>query len=513
MRRLLNRILIAFMFVAVSATAEDSGARAQRLDGLVESLNASSERRGRALELIYTELRGVDSREMQQVLRESLSRKNTLIVQGVVEAMSMLGDPDDLAYLEALLATSRSLEVKTLIIRLLPAYCLGHSERARFNYIRYAAGYERVPSDEVLEPLRRPPITRRGRIDVSRERMQGRVIRSLAGQFDPVAAALRYVEDRLYGTAARQAVAHYVGNALGGDPGRWLAIWEAQGREIEFLDTTEVEEIRLAAMQSLADMGAEGLPELLAAFRVLLDSGDDILKQSCFDTLAVMCRVGFETAAALSEMQFPPEDAIEGDAWRGRRSDAARKLAVFAAESAELGLNRSAGSGTFASAANCLGAALSFSLEFMAGFDGLAEARARGIAVLERMAMMPDISRSERASVLSALGNIGSARAVAAVASVLDSPYCSPEFGEDGRLLTEAAVDALRVAAVGGHDGRDAARALLLGLLASDRNFPPVRAEAPPVGVRHMALWRLQRLARTTDTSFDGESWRQRLGW
>lgn len=508
----LGLVVVCSLFVSF-AVAEDAESRAGRLDGLVESLNANSERRGRALESIYAELRGPNAREMQQVLRESLSRENTLILQGVIEGMAMLGDPDDVAYLEALLATSRRPEVKSLIIRLLPAFCLGHSERARFNYIRYAVGYDRVAGPEILEPLRRPPVTRRGRIDAPREQMQGRVVRALAGQFDPVAAALRYIDDRLYGSFARLAVGHYVGNSLGGDPAGWVAIWEAQGDEVELLRSTEVEEIRLAALQSLADMGAEGLPELLDAFRVMLSSGNDIIRQACYDTLAVMCEVGFTSSAALAEIQFSPEDVAEGDNWRHRRHAATERLILFASTAVEADLTLAADSGSFAAAASCLGAALSFPAAFSDAGGRLAERRIRGIQLLERMAMMPDISREQRGAVLAALGRIGAERAVSAIASVVDSPYCSADFGDAGRLLAESAIDALRVAATGVQSGRDSARSFLLALLGSDRKFPPIRPGTPPVGLAHMVLWRLQRLARTNDTSLDADTWRQRLGW
>ncbi|MCC8115841.1 MAG: hypothetical protein LIP18_01575, partial [Planctomycetes bacterium] len=197
--------LILLVTCAGRSYSEEPAARAERYNGMVEALNAASNRRARVLELIYTELRGPNGREMQEVLRQALSRSNTLILQGVVEAMAMLGDPRDVTNLDALLATSDKLEVKVLVCRLLPAFCL-QSERARFNYIHYAVGYDRVPRQGILEPLRRPPLTRRGRLDSNQERLQARVIHSLALQFDPVGAALRYIDDILYSQAARQAV-------------------------------------------------------------------------------------------------------------------------------------------------------------------------------------------------------------------------------------------------------------------------------------------------------------------
>lgn len=507
-------MVAALLLSAVCARAEEPAARAERFDGLIEALNASSGRRGRVLESIYAELRGPDAREMHDMLRESLSRQNSLILQGVAEALAMFGDTQDVANLETLLATSDTLEVKLLVIRLLPAFCLT-TERARFNYIQYATGYERIPKPGVLEPLRRPPLTRRGRLDSQLERLQGRVIRSLAGQFDPVGAALEHIDDILYSQAARRAVAHFVGGALGNDPARWARIWAAQGGDMDFRVPDEVEEIRLAALNSLADMGAEGLPEVVAAFRTLRNAGGDVLPQAVFETMRSMCRSGFEGYQALSAMQFGAEDQVEAENWRRRRYASTANLAVYTAESAAALLSgeRSPDPAVFNAASSALGSALSYPDGFPDPDGILAEAKAMGLARLEGLLMMPDLVREKRSAVILALGEVGAPRAVAAIASIVDSPYCSPEFGADGTRLAESAIDALRNVAVSGHEGRDDARAILLRLLTDERVYAPLRAGAPPVGLAHMALWRLQRLGKSNDILMNPEIWRERLGW
>lgn len=492
--------------------SEDADMRAERFDGLIEALNTSSAGRERILEMIYNELRGPDGKEMQETLRSALSRQNTLILLGVVEAMAMLGDPRDVTSLEALLATSDKLEVKTQVIRLLPAFCL-QSERGRFNYINYAAGYERSTAPDVLEPLRRPPITRRGRLDTSLERLQGRVIRCLASQFDPVAAALRYVDDVIFSTAARSAVTHYVGSALGNDPGRWALIWATQSGDMALQLPDEVEEIRLAALLSLSDIGAEGVSEVIDSIGVLFVSGSELLRQAAFDSMATMCRIGFREYPALASMKFSAEDAVEGENWRLRRYASSARLAVYAAEVSAQTLRGSLETAVFMSAADCLGAALSYPDEFPDADGALARARLDGEAFLEQLLMRPDIDREKRASAARALGEIGTTRAVAALSSIIESPYCSPESGVDGTRMAEAVIDALRGAALGAHSGRDDGRRILLELMNDTRVFPALRGNAPPVGLAHMVLWRLQRLARTTDVNMDPDVWRTRLEW
>lgn len=492
--------------------SEDSTLRGERFDGLIESLNTTSSGRERILETIFGELRGHNGREMQETLHSALSRQNTLILLGVVEAMAMLGDPKDVAGLEALLATTDKLEVKAQVIRLLPAFCL-QSERARFNYINYAVGYDRTVHADVLEPLRRPPITRRGRLDTSLERLQVRVITCLASQFDPVAAALRYIDDVLFGAAARNAVMHYVGTSLGSDPGRWSSIWAAQGGDMALLLPDEVEEIRLAALLSLSDMGAEGIPEVINSIRVLFTSGSEILRQAAFDSMANMCRIGFRVYPGLASMEFSAEDTVEGENWRLRRYASNIRIAAFAAGISEQMLRGELETAVFVSAADCLGSALSYPDDFPDPDGMLAQARQEGEGFLEQLLMRPDIGKEKRAAAAKALGEIGTARAVSSLSSIIESPYCSPEAGVDGTRMAEAVIDALRAAALGNRSGKSDARRILLELMKDTRVFPALRTNAPPVGLAHMVLWRLQRLARTTDISMEPEVWRQRLNW
>lgn len=512
--RVLAVSLFFLMNGFVGVRAEEPAARAERFDSLVEALNATSERRSRVLETIYGELRGSNGPEMHALLQEALSRGNTLILQGAVEGLAMLGDGGDVPALEALLATSSRLEVKTLIIRLLPAFYMGSMERARLAYIRYAAGYQRVAEPALLAPLRRPPFTRRGRLDPELERLQTRIAAIIAGQADPVGAALAYLDHRLYGAAARDAVQHFIGNALGGDFRHWRAIWQVERGNVRPAAPDELEEIRLQLLQALADMGAEARPEVLAALRSLLNDRDGLfLAQAVFDALTVMCGAAFSSLESAAAMTFGPADAAAGESWRDRRRKSAADAVVFAASSALAVMERDVEAGVFIAAAGCLGAALAYPAILPDPESALAIVRDDGIAALERLLFMPGLTSEKRAAVAAALGGIGSERAVAAIMSILDSPYCSPEYGLDGAKMAEASVAGLFNAATGTHDGGAAARRELLALLSDPREFPAVRADAPPVGLPHMVLWRLQRRARSNEISFAADFWRDRLGW
>ncbi|MDR3077384.1 MAG: hypothetical protein LBV15_01315, partial [Planctomycetota bacterium] len=448
---LLPLILLSLLAAAGSSDGAGGAAAPERFDDLIESLNAPSYRRASAVEAIYKELRGPNAREMREALQGALSRRNLLIRQGAAEALAAFGSFDDMPALEALLATSGDMEVKCLILRLLPAFCLGDSERARFNFIRYATGGERLPGPNVLPPLRRPPLNRRNRLDTRREYARTQVIYAIVRQFDPVDAALRHIDSRLHSKAAEEAVLHYVGNGLGNDPSRWARLWAAQGGSMDILVPDEVAEIRMSAVLSLSDMGAEGLPEVVGAFRRIIGGGDAVLGQAVFDAMSAMAATAYGDFPLLSDMDTGGLEAAEN--WRARCLSSASALAVFAADASRGVLESPADESFFASAASCLGRALSFPEGFPDPQGVLAAAKEGGLDCLERLLLMPDIGVGKRTAVIGALGEIGGRRAVSAVGAILASPYASPAGGSDAMRLAEAAVNSLRAAAISGPDG------------------------------------------------------------
>ncbi|MDR1518746.1 MAG: hypothetical protein LBU23_01190 [Planctomycetota bacterium] len=484
--------------------------RSQRFLDMIDALDAVSARRAPVIEAIYQELLGQNGGEMRETLRSALSSRNILILQGVAEAMAMAGNPDDLPALEALLATCANLEVKCLVLRMLPAFCLAVPGRARLNYIRYAAGHERLAKAAVLAQLRSPPLDRRGRLLSRVENLRGRAARAIILQFNPVGAAIRYLEDRRYRAAAAETVRHYIANALGNDLARWPRVWESQGGNLEFLVPDEVEEIRLAALQSLSDMGAEGLPETLQALG-RLPAGNGALDQAVFETLAGMCSAALSNYPALAAMEATGDEAAGN--WRDRFISSTVALALFARERADGALTPGRDAASFAAAAACLGIAISIPKGFPDPDGALARAAEAGLDRLETLLTRPELPPAGRAALLGALGAHGGERAVAAIAGLLASPYVSPEAGGSGLAVAEAAVNSLGNAAANRDGGDPAARAALLALLADRRTYPPTRPGKPPIGLAHLALWRLQRLAKSTDTRLDAGIWRLRLGW
>jgi hypothetical protein len=510
-RKLVRRLAILFLLPALAGPgAEPPPAGLDRREELIESLNAASAGRAAVVDAIHGELRGPDGGRMREALLAALFRSNFLIQRGAAESLARRGDPDDLPWLEALLATSANLEVKCLLLRLLPAFCLAGQERARIAYLRHATDPGSDSSRGLLAPLRRPPLDRRGRLAPRLEYLRRRVLLAILAQFDPVGAAIGRLEEPRFRDAALATVVHYVGGGLGNDPSFWARIWAASGAAMAVKVPDELEEIRLNALQSLQDMGAEGLPETIGALDGLL-SGSGILSQAVFDALAGMCAAAFANYPPLAGPGLDLAGA--GEVWRDRVLASSLNLAVFAAGKAAEALAPSGDPGLFAAAAACLGTVLAPPPGFPDPEGRLAGAAGIALARLESLLTLPDLPRENREAALRALGACGAPRAVAAILGLLDSPYASPGAGSRGLRLAEAAVDSLRDAASGPGAGREAARAALLALLSDNRGFPPVRPGQPPIRLAHLALWRLRRLAKSTDTGLDAESWRLRLGW
>ena len=517
----MNRAAVLAIAAALALTAAEGCAAAgvlpegrnSRVDDLIDSLNAPSLGRAAAVDALYQELRGSNARDVHEALRAALSRRNILIVEGTAEVLAMLGDPDDLPELEATLATNAGMEVKCLVLRLLPAFSLGGSERARLGYIRHAAGYEPFANPSLLAILRRPPLDRRGRLLYQLEHLRSQIERAIVLQFDPIGAALRYIGDRRRHREAMATVTHYVGGSLGNDPSLWARVWEARGRSMETAMPDEMREIRMAALQSLADLGAEGTPGTLAALSRLLGKEDGVMRQAVFDALAAMCSAAYTAYPALAGMsEYDIEETTR--IWRSRFLASSATLTVFAGENAARALSREEKTALFASAAACLGTALSFPADLPDRDGAVARMADAGLSKLETLLTAPVMSRECRVAVLRALGECGGARATTAIAGLLNSPYASPDTAADGLRLAEAAVDSLRAVAVGDRNGGGLeAREILLALLSDKRVYPAQHPEKPATGLAHLVLWRLQRLVKSTDTSLDADAWRIRLGW
>lgn len=516
MRRPFRRMAALVLAFAVAMPAVASAASpnqpGERFTGLVESLNAGSARRETIAAQIYNELRGENAGEMRAALKNGLFYGSLLIQLGVVESLSMQGDLRDLYDLDLALAINRRFEVRTTILRRLPAYQLWNNERSRLAYLRYVDEDQASVNASALARLRRPPLTRRGRLDPVQDRLRADIAGMAVKMFDPITASLAYVTDPLHGIEARDAIIYYVGSALGNDPNNWREVWRTLSSDMKLANAEEIEEIRLAALATLTDLAAEALPELTAGLTFLLSLDQPLVDQAVMRAMSSLCRNAYDEAVLVSDPEFRMADGPEENAWRQRRLASAARGAGFALDAALERLDADAPALVLA-ATDCVGAAGSYPPLIPDPDGGLAAKRAAAAANLSRIAMDPSSAATPRLAALKALGEIGARQAVEVVGEILASPYSAPEANRDGLDVAEASVAALVAVAAGGAEGSADARSRLLLLLSDERSFPSTKAGVPPTRMGFLVMWRLQRLAKTSEISLDADFWRKRLGW
>ncbi len=492
--------------------AEDAAARSERIQSLVESLNAGYSRRAQVTAQIYNALRGDDAAEMRAALTDGLYHGNLLVQMGVVETMAMAGDLRDVDDLATVLETTRRFQVRTSILRFLPAFLLWNNERARLAFVRYVNEGGATGDAQALAQIQAPPLTRRGRIDPVRDELFSRIADLVIRQFDPVKTAITHVSDPLVGEEAKAAVLSYVGSALGNDPGRWQEVWQTLERDLPLANADEVEEIRMYALAALAEIGAEAQPEVIDSLNYLFSFEQPVLTQAIYKTLAAMCRSAYAELRLVNDPDFGMRSGEAESAWLERRQRSAERLALYAPEIAGKGMNNANVSVALA-AIECLGAAVSYPLELLNSDGAYEEARKKAVEELALSAMSPDVTTDVRRAVITALGETGAGEAVGVVEEILASPYSRAGLTPEGEQIAESCVAALVALATGQGDGANAARNSLLDLLHDDRSFPPLKAGVPPVRMGYLVMWRLQRLASTGEISLDREFWQSRLGW
>lgn len=499
-------------FMSVSFAAEDVQGRAERIGGLVESLNTGSIKRESIVSDIYNELRGENAIQMKQALKAGLYQSGLLIKLGVVESLAMLGDPRDLDDLEKTLEVSGNFVVRTTILRLLPAFLLHNTERARIAFVRYIYEGRDTLDPAVLTPLRRPPVTRRGRYDKRQDDLALRISAIILRQFDPIGAALQHINDPLYGEQARNTVLSYTDSALGNNPREWNDIWQGIAIHIMPKHPEEIEEIRLTALSAMSDMAMEGTENVVDAMNFIFSIRNPVIELGVLETLVTICRSSYDRAAMVMSPDYGMEDGDEEMAWEKRFLESTLRIGEYALTIAAARLADREESISLA-AINAVGAAGSVP-ENLPGaeaiLDNLLPALIRSLA---QISMAPDIDSTKRKAALRSLGEIGTTSSVAVIREIINSPYASPENGADGQSIAEASVAALFNIVSTGREGNGDAKQLLLALLQDDRKFISPKPNVEPTLMGHIVMWRMQRLAKSGELSLDPAYWAPRLGW
>ncbi|MDR3211618.1 MAG: hypothetical protein LBU79_06860 [Planctomycetota bacterium] len=508
--------LLLLPFILPAARAGDNASSRERFVGLVESMNTTSAQRDEVIANIYNELRGPQAGLMHSALISGISRGNLLVQLGAVEAMAMRADPHDIETMALVLESTPRLEVKTELIRLLPVFQLYANERTRLAFIRYVNAAPSVGDWPELLPLRRIPLNRQGRLDKQQITIRQRLVEIICKQFDPVSQAILRINDPVYGDTARTAVGRFTAGLLGNDSRSWSENWRSLSDYIPLDNASEIQEIRLTALTSLVDMGAAPGSVLLNGFEYLVTSGDPIIIQAVMEGAASILRVAFSNLRQLAgDNSGMAEGRAEGE-WLDSLAATTANLTLFTLRQGKSLLASPVPSVRLA-AVIAMGAGSSFPRMVQAAAPDLERERDLIINNLADLAMHPETTQELRLRLVAAMGEVLEPRTVGLLKNILASPYS--EADRSGQEVAEAAVAALAELAISQTDNpttelaRHDAREAILTLLSDMRQYPSNKAGVPPVRIAHLALWRLERLAKSRDISLEQDFWRQRLGW
>jgi hypothetical protein len=496
-------------FAGVRA-GEESPTGPERFSLLVEALDAGSRDRAGVLVRIDGELRGPEAAEMRAALLDGFATGGLLIQLGAAEALARYADPRDLPLFRSVIESSDRLAVKVAAIRFLPAFILGNSERARFAYIRNVASDDVRRDESAVEPLSRPPLTRRGRLDMELAGLRRQVSSIVIGQFDPVGSAIASIDDPRFGLTAGNSVRGQVGAALGVDPGRWREIWDSHSTDMQFSRPEEIEEVVTTALGVLGDLGLPADASVFPGLDFLFRLENPLVAHAALESLRAMCLSATRTIGAFLDGAYGSDWTEAESGWLRGREDLAAELWLFTARHGAKLLD-SPDPALAHAAVLAVGAAIGFSPRVAARRADLRDMSAMAVEKLESMALLAGLGVGLRCDVLRALGRSGSRPALAAVLEIMGSAYAGS--GRDGLAVAEAGVAALAEMANGDDESGEAARAALLGLLSDAREYPAGNSTAPPVMMGHIVLWRLQRIAKSGEITFDAGFWRRRLGW
>lgn len=484
---------------------EDHGVLLQEL---VDSLNAGSRTRAQVIDKIAQELAGPNRMAMQAMLFDGLENKGLLIKLGCVEALARRGQAADAVALTKVLPLLAQTEVRIKIIRLLPAFYLHSDERLRRAFIEAVDNQQGRIDKSLLDRLRLPPESRRGRFLPEQDEMRLIVERAIAGQLDPIATIIAQ-PDR--GPSAREAISRYAGQTLGRDPAQWGTVWKQEGIRDNLPGATDLEEITLAALETLGEVGAEGTPAVLDDFRRLLSRNDDKTDTAALETLTQMCdnsRTSIAPAVDPSKLRERDKPLADAEAaWRARRLKDADALSAMAFETAMARLDAKSPD-VRAAAAICLASA------WPPQENGKDDAQ-RALAATQlcfRLAL-PNEEPKVRRAIVAALGKLPGLETVDTLNRLLDSPYVDASQGRDAMALTIAVAEALAEIALSSGPGNIQARQALLSRLGDDRKLSGGQDGNLSVTVGHVILWRLQRIAKTGEAERNPDFWRLRMGW
>ncbi len=251
------------------------------INNLIKGLDSPFEFRSQYIDQLV-KLADSGQRELvMNVLKNTLSKKNMQISEGVIEVFARVADPEVIPTLQDELLYSQYLDVRRSIIIHLPAFCISDRE-IRYEIVNMFEDSEFDLPPRLLAAVRQPPISNiTGEYDSTvEESTRRRVETSLSWQLEPIEAIISFGLENDNQDRALAVLKKMLGVDLGHSKDSWVEFWRSRGRTYISPDQDEIFTTQVLACKMLANIGAEGTELLLEHVLWNMSTPHDTVRQA-----------------------------------------------------------------------------------------------------------------------------------------------------------------------------------------------------------------------------------------
>jgi len=315
--------------VAAEERIGDYEAR-QRIGDLITSLDVTYSVRQKFVRKLLLEANGPHATLVRGMLLENLPLVTDQARIGIVEVLTLLGDPDDVPVLARLLRYDTFLDVRIQILRTVAVFRIGQNPKIH---------------DEIYEMLDREPyeLTDRARgllraqphdpgskqYDPALDRLYRQIETMIAEQLDPVAAAIEGLGTRRDDEDAKLFLQEFCPSPMGEDRDEWQQAWTERGLNYLSPRQDDLVETQINACRMLGDIGAECDEFLASRLKRLLQSGNERLLLSGMGLLVTMTEVAQSRQQLADTFLQAVQDTrpeSESNYWRRQQQAAERTV-------------------------------------------------------------------------------------------------------------------------------------------------------------------------------------------
>ncbi len=335
----MNRFIALIILVLIQLCTVDCTAREElwqqeldyqarnNINNLIKGLDSPFEFRVQYIRKLV-EMADSGNRDLvMSVLKETLSKNNMQISEGVTEIFARVADPEVIPTLQDELLYNPYLDVRRSIIIHLPAFCITDVDK-RYEIVNMFEDSEFDLPPRLLGSLREPPVSNiTGEYDSTvEEATRIRVETSLAWQLEPVEAVINFGLENDNQERALKILTKMLGVDIGHNKNSWVEFWRSRGRTYVSPIQDEIFETQVLSCKMLANLGAEGTELLMKHVMWNMSTPYNTIRQAVLAMLFEITEYSnvevAEHAVALEAgINFQPEKL-----WRERKIESNARL-------------------------------------------------------------------------------------------------------------------------------------------------------------------------------------------